>query len=356
MKIVMATGGSGGHIFPALNVARELKIQGHEVVWVGVFGVFSARIKDAGFFSVNLSARGISFASWSACCRTLGAMAKAMGESWSALKKIRPDAVAGFGGYGAFPVILAAAGLRYPTLIHEQNVVPGKANRVLSYFVDRIALTFPESRPYFPPHKTAVTGCPCHAREPHSGKEELRREFCLDRNKPTILVLGGSQGSRRINAEFMQTLGLLRREMEFQVIHISGKNDAQDLKNQYREQSVQAALFEFLDDMGKAYGACDVIAARAGASTILEIAKFKLPAVLIPYPFAGGHQKENALLLCRTGQARMIEEKDLTPGSLARNLVELLQQKSGEKKKQSEELVVPDAAGRIAREIISLKR
>jgi UDP-N-acetylglucosamine--N-acetylmuramyl-(pentapeptide) pyrophosphoryl-undecaprenol N-acetylglucosamine transferase len=191
-------------------------------------------------------------------------------------------------------------------------------------------------------------------------KRQLRAELGLKEDQETLLVLGGSQGSHRINLEFMKAIPLLKESLDFQVIHISGRKDYEDLKSGYARAGVECRLFDFLEDMGKAYQAADMVVGRAGALTVLEIARFQRPAVLIPYPFAGGHQRENAGLLCRAGLAEMIEEKDLSASRLAeavRRTVGGRPLKPREKERIERELkdiFVPEADQRLAEEIIAL--
>lgn len=357
MRIMLATGGSGGHIFPALQAAEQLNKMGHEVVFVGKFGVGLGQIEANHYPFVLLSAKGLVSRPFRRCLESMVCMLKAIVESFGALKKFRPDAVCGFGGYASFPVVLSALLLRYPTVIHEQNVVPGRANKFLSKFVGKIAVTFQETFLYLNPSKTVLTGCPCHAQIKPSTKEQLCAQFQLDPYKVTMLVLGGSQGSHRINSEFIKTARLLQARLDFQVIHLCGKNDYSFLKEQYQETGIRFRLFDFLDDPGAAYQMADVVVSRSGAVTVLEIAKFQAPAILIPYPLAGGHQRENAKILCRRGAALMIEEKDLTAKTLETALVEILTKRPSkeELKRNMESLVIPDAALRIAQEIVQLR-
>ena len=181
-------------------------------------------------------------------------------------------------------------------------------------------------------------------------------QFGLDENKPTILVLGGSQGSRRINAEFVEAVPLLKKHLDFQVIHISGKDDYAKLQDFYSHGAVQFSLFDFLEEIGSAYQAADLVVARAGALTVLEIAQFQLPAVLIPYPFAGGHQKDNAKILSETSRARILEEKDLNPQVLAEDIHDLWARRFNrpEISPRVKGIVIPEAAVRLAEEIVSL--
>ena len=356
MNIILATGGSGGHIFPALKVAEQLTRKGNKVFFVGAFQSGLSHIQRSGYSYATISARGMSVWPPQKAVGSFYFMTKAVLESLRILKYFKPDCVCGFGGYGSFPLVLSAVFLKYPTMIHEQNVVPGKANLFLSKYVKRIALTFEESSRYFKSGRTVVTGCPVHAVFPDEGnpeREKIFRRFQLDPRKKTILILGGSQGSHRINLEVMNTLEFLKQLSNIQVIHVGGKKDHQNLKTTYEKSGVPFRLFEFLDEMGAAYQMADLIISRAGALTVLEIAQFQIPSILIPYPFAGGHQKENAKILETMGTAKIIEEKNLNTELLQQTIKEFLA-KTWDKemmKKKSEGIVAINASSRITEEI-----
>ena len=215
MKILIAAGGSGGHVFPALSVAQELRKNNHEILFITTRGVAMEKIIQKGFKSAIISARGVSLKTPLAFFIALSCMIKAFIESLTVILCFRPQRVVGFGGYGAFPALFAAALLRYPTLIHEQNVVPGRANHILASIVSKVAISFKESREYFSTHKTVFAGCPCRTKSTHSSNEEIFKKFHFDNSQRTILVLGGSQGSHKINEEFLKTANLLKNEMAF---------------------------------------------------------------------------------------------------------------------------------------------
>jgi len=301
MKIVMATGGSGGHIFPALKVANELKQRGHDLVFVGSFftkeeknlpnDFWMARIKKDGFSLENLDSIGLSRKNIFQSFLWMFLMLRAVLFCLRFLKRNQMEAVIGFGGYGSFPAVCAARLLKIPTMIHEQNVIPGKANIFLSQFVNKIAISFEETRKYFHGRrnkKVVITGCPCNGSGGRANREQVLKSFGL-KQKFTIFVLGGSQGSHRVNTFFVQCATELSKEIDFQVIHVCGKKDYSFLKEEYQKQGIPFTLFEFLDKIEDAYSVSDLIISRAGAVTIFEIAAFAIPAILIPYPFAQVH-------------------------------------------------------------------
>ncbi len=347
MKIVLATGGTGGHLFPALQTAREFVKEGHEVFFYGSFGKLAIeKIQSSGFDFKNILAKGLSFRSFGAFFVSVITMAKAVRKAFCMLRKLRPDVVAGFGGYGAFPVVLSAWSLRYPTLIHEQNVVPGKANAILAKLVKKIAISFPQGAKYFNPGKIILTGCPCNVLENSRFKKSVYSEFHLEKNKKTFFVLGGSQGSERINTVFMQVIPLLKKQINFQVIHISGSGEYEKMKKRYKESGIRVALFPFLDKIKEAYQCADLVISRAGAVTITEIIMARVPAVLIPYPHAGGHQKYNARVLCESGTAHMIEEKELSVDVLKTAIFRMINK--DKKTFLNSNMRFPDATTRLA--------
>lgn len=358
MKILIATGASGGHVFPALSVAEELRSAGQDIMFVATEGAMAERIRQRGFPLRTVSAKGVSFATMLSSCRSIGWMIIAIGQSISLLRVFRPDYVVGFGGYGAFPVVLMAVVFRYPTLIHEQNVLPGRANRILSTFVRRIAVTFEESREYFPSLKTVLTGYPQHLAVPKASKKDLLKKFNLSADSFTILILGGSQGSQRINRAFLETIPLLKKELNFQVIHIIGERDDEQIKSEYRNAGICCCLFRFLDTMADAYHVSDVVIARSGAGVVSEIAMFGLPAILIPYPHAGGHQRENAKILSDGGAAVLIDERGLLAQKLKDEILKISKNPNAKEIAFTKlnTVYIPDAAKRLAEEILRLKK
>jgi len=358
MKFVIATGGTGGHLFPSIQVAQELERLGHDIVFLGSFKKTSELMQKTGFPYEDLNARGFVLALRRESFSSVIAMGKALSKAFRSLKVIKPDVVLGFGGYGAFPVVFSAVLLKYPTIIHEQNVIPGRANALLSKFVKRIAISFAKSVKYFNPKKTVLTGCPCHFPVKNMNRADVLKKMHLDRNKTTILITGGSQGSQRINEVFLKTVKTLRGKIDFQVIHVSGVQDYEECRSQYDLLGIPFALFKFLDKMEEAYCVADLVISRSGAVTVSEIASFRLPSIFIPYPYAQGHQKENASVLCETRLSRLIEDKDLSASKLTEQILELLARplSTKEREDQFKDICFPDAAQRLAQEAINLRR
>ena len=359
MKILLATGGSAGHIYPALAVAKELNRLGHDVSFAGVFGAWEKDVRQAGYPLHPVSARGFNPRHWGRAGISCLYMLKSLRESDILFNTSRPEAVLGFGGYGAFPVVFRAICRRYPTMIHEQNVRPGRANRLLAPWVSKVAISFEASRRYFRGRKTVLTGYPAYRVTASSGDAVKAREiFGLHGERSTLLVLGGSQGSRRINMMFKEALELLKLQLPLQVIHITGPKDYTEMSQFYSQQDIPHFLSAFINNMDQAYQAADVVVARAGAGTVMEIAAFGLPAVLIPYPYAAGHQKENAQELATAGSALIMEERKLTPVSLKDCLLNMLSRggRHEARDQRPHPIFQPQAARRLAEELLSLKR
>lgn len=356
MKFIIATGGTGGHLFPALRVAQELKREGHDILFLGSFNQRQEQMRESGFAFEDLGSKGFKLAPLKEAFDAVIAMIKAICKAFRLLKKNHPDAVLGFGGYGAFPVVLSALFLRYPTLIHEQNVVPGRANAILAKFVKRIAISFEKSAKYFNPKKTILTGYPCDLPEENVDRAAILKGFQLEEGKITILVFGGSQGSRHINEVFVGTAKALKEKLDFQVIHVSGGQDYQRTRDQYSQMGIPFALFEFLDKMDDAYHVADLVISRSGAGTVSEIANFQLPAIFIPYPYARGHQRENASVLCEIKAAQLIEDKDLSVSRLVDAVLMILERRLSIKDMGEEfkNICFSDATQRLAGEALQL--
>ena len=322
MNILIATGGTGGHIFPAIQVAQALKVRGHTVSFAGVLGLAEDKIKALGFPLYSLAARGLNDRSFKVWLDFVTMMSGAVFRSFHVIRKSSPDKIIGFGGYGAFPVVMAGVLMRRATMIHEQNVIPGKANILLSKMVSKVAISFEASRKYFSRAKTVWTGCPCH----HSvveNKVEALAVFGLSPGKKTLVLLGGSQGSQKLNEVFFKLMEGLSR-INFQAIHMTGKKDYSLYAERYAQAHLPVKVCAFIDDVSQAYAAADIVIARAGAATVSELGLLGLPAILIPYPFAGNHQKYNADILADCGAAIVLEQKNLTENSLQEAVNRLL--------------------------------
>jgi UDP-N-acetylglucosamine--N-acetylmuramyl-(pentapeptide) pyrophosphoryl-undecaprenol N-acetylglucosamine transferase len=358
MKIIIATGGSGGHFFPALRVAQYLKNQKHQVLLMGALGMGEDILRREEIDFIRFEGKGIISGSFAERVSAILLLISAFFLSLKQFKLFHPNAVIGFGSYASFPVVSAAASRGIPTMIHEQNVVPGKANALLAKFVRKIAVSFPGSEAYFPKNKIVMTGCPSHCPQKLINRQEACRFLNLKDGKVTILVVGGSQGSHAINENFLQAVKDIRQLRDIQLIHISGRKDFSRLKSGYQQIGLDVALFEFLDKMNYAYEVSDVVVARAGAVTVSELGRFQLPAVIIPYPHARGHQRENARVLERVGLAEVIDEKDLTADGLKDAVLRRLEYSKNKivNENYRKEFPVDDSAQKISNELVAIAR
>ncbi len=356
MRILIATGGTGGHIFPALRVAHEMRTRGHEVIFAGVLGMAEDQILSAGFDLVNIRATGFNSKTIVGIAKFTWIMLLAMIRSVGIIKGIKPDKVIGFGGYGSFPIIFMAWLMRYPIMIHEQNVYPGKANRVMAYFAKRIAISFKDSQQYFTSSKVVFTGCPCNSRVSTRLVQEIRAQFGIDPYKMTILLLGGSQGSHQLNEVFYHFMKTHGESGTLQAIHMTGKAEYEQYAKRYQQERLPGIVCAFISNIDDAYAACDVVIARAGASSVTEIGLLGIPSVFVPYPFAGGHQKYNAMVLVNAKAARMIDQDNLTVQTLQQALKDIItaHESRTEIRNKTNGILFPDAVKRLADVLESL--
>lgn len=331
MKIVAVAGSSGGHIFPALCFLEAAKNSGaaDTLLVLPKRNILSTRASagcPTAFISITSLRLGSANSIFSGLCN----LVKGSLESAGILLKYHPDVVVGFGSIASVPLVLGAWFMRIPTLIHEQNVVPGRATKFLSFFVDAIAVSFQNTRGYLSHagSRVRVTGNPIRQGLKKCSKKEALDFFGLRDSTFTILVMGGSQGSRRINHEFMRSVPGLARHGAFQVIHLTGEDDYLQVKKTYEDLHVTARAYRFLDSMQYAYCAADIVIARAGAATVNEIIFFTIPAILIPYPFARGHQLSNAKLLEDKSAAIVLVEA-LLRGAVLEDTLESLRNNPG---------------------------
>jgi UDP-N-acetylglucosamine--N-acetylmuramyl-(pentapeptide) pyrophosphoryl-undecaprenol N-acetylglucosamine transferase len=261
--------------------------------------------------------------------------------------------VVGFGGYSSFPTVLAARLLGRRALIQEQNVVPGLANRILSRLVLKVCVGFRDSVPLFPQGKAVWTGTPQRPMNSTIGRDAAARKFGLDPTDRIVLVFGGSQGARRINACFFEMFQQLPADRRFQVIHVTGTSDLAVYGPKYAALGRACFLRAFIDNIDEAYAAADVVVARAGAGTVTELGALGIPAVLIPYPGAKNHQLMNAKVLERLGAAVIIEEKSLSSQLLGDKIFSVLERKSSRRDLQENlhDEFLADPARRLVDEV-----
>ncbi|MFQ5656700.1 MAG: undecaprenyldiphospho-muramoylpentapeptide beta-N-acetylglucosaminyltransferase, partial [Candidatus Methylomirabilales bacterium] len=314
MKVVLAGGGTGGHLFPALALARELRTRDVEPLMISTGrGRETALIPMEGFSVETIRVEGLSGRGVRAQARSLLLLPQALIRSLSLLGRHRPRVVVGMGSYIGGPVSLAAVLRRIPLLIHEQNLSPGLTNRCLARLADRVAVSFEETRPVLG-RKAVVTGNPVRREILEADRRKGLEAFDLESGKRTGLVFGGSQGAHRINRAMIEALphlGQVRDRVQF--IHATGERDRFEVEQAYQAWKGAARVLPFIQDMASAYAAADLVVSRAGATTIAELTALGKPALLIPFPFAtGDHQRGNAEAVVRVGGARLLLDRDLT--------------------------------------------
>ncbi len=319
--VLIMAGGTGGHVFPALAVAKVLRARGVPVVWLGVPASMEARLVPANGFPIEWlrvkGIRGKGAAAWLlAPVRVLGAVWQALGV----LRRVRPRAVLGAGGYVSGPGGIAAWLLRIPLLIHEQNAVPGLTNRWLARVASRVMQAFPGS---FATRVQALTvGNPVRADIAAVAAPAVRFAGRADRTR--LLVFGGSLGAQRLNALVPRALAHIDPTHRPQVRHQAGERGIEAARSAYREAQVDADVTPFIEDMAAAYAWADVALCRAGAMTIAELQAVGLGALLIPLPIAtDDHQTRNAAALVRVGAGRVLQERDMTAESLSASIADL---------------------------------
>jgi UDP-N-acetylglucosamine--N-acetylmuramyl-(pentapeptide) pyrophosphoryl-undecaprenol N-acetylglucosamine transferase len=270
------------------------------------------------------------------------------------LRRFRPHAVIGVGGYGAVPTMVAATALGVPCAILEQNVRPGKANRFLAPVAARIYVQWPEARAAFPGcgNKTVVTGSPLRKRLRRMNQRDALRRFGLVADRPTLAVVGGSQGADALNRGVVDGLDGLAAKL--QIIHVAGKENVDAVRDGYARKGARAAVYDFVSDMDALYSAADLVLSRAGAMAIAELAAFETPSVLVPIARSSGdHQRENARAAAKSGGAILLEERDVRTGGLT-PILEKLVRRDPQFKAMSlslRSLARPDAARMILEDL-----
>ncbi|MBL7081582.1 MAG: undecaprenyldiphospho-muramoylpentapeptide beta-N-acetylglucosaminyltransferase [Candidatus Omnitrophica bacterium] len=359
MRILLATGASAGHIFPAWAVAVALNQQAGPQILLVLSKRNSELIGRCAFPCVYIDIRALKKEINLQNTINLLKLGKSLIQSLGIILKFRPDVVVGFGGYASFFLVFFAWLFRIKTIIHEQNVLPGLSNRILGNFVDKIAISFPESRCYlrFAKEKIQLTGNPLQPDLVRIEKWQARDLFGFRADKFTILVMGGSQGSHSINSLFIKALELSEEKFHFQIIHLCGGSDFSFLEEAYQRLKLPFRLYRFNDMISFCYCASDLVISRAGAASMGEIMFFGLASILIPYPYAGNHQLENAKILSKNKGALVFEEKDLSPEILA-DAISGLFRDSQLRHSLAEEAAnlseqQKDAAGRLAKLILT---
>lgn len=321
MRIVIAGGGTGGHVYPGIAIAREfLRESGNEVLFIGTEqGIEATVLPQEGlpvsFITVG-KLKGMKLAS---ILRTVILLPRSVFQSFRALRKFRPAAVIGVGGYSSGPVGVAALTLGMPLIIVEPNSYAGFANRILGKLADIVVLCFPGTgaQQFFAPEKTVRLGPLVRKGIDQGNRDKAFAAFGLQPGTSTVFVMGGSGGAHALNRVMKQAALQLKDMSNLQVLHQTGDKDVAEVANAYREAGVRAAVLPYIHDMAGAYAIADLVVSRSGATTVAELAVCGKRAVLIPFPFAAdNHQEYNAKTLAARGMAEVIVQKDLTEARL----------------------------------------
>ena len=326
IRLLLTGGGTGGHLFPAIATAEAMcrRFPDTKVLFVGTKRKMDAASLARYDFQVrSIHCQGLKGKGLLARVQSLLLLPLALMEALWRIFRFHPHLVVGVGGYVTGPVVVAARILGCPTLIHEQNSVPGLANRKLGALVSRVCLSLPGSERYFPKGKTVLTGNPVRQQILELAGRQPRKV----REKVTLLVLGGSLGAHRVNELVVEALtkhgGLFPGGIE--VIHQTGAADQEMVRNAYERAGVRATVAPFFTDMAEVYGKSDLLVSRAGATTLAELAVLGKPAVLIPYPFAADdHQEKNGRYYEAGGGVLVVPERELTGQKLAEILAGLV--------------------------------
>jgi UDP-N-acetylglucosamine--N-acetylmuramyl-(pentapeptide) pyrophosphoryl-undecaprenol N-acetylglucosamine transferase len=320
MRAILAGGGTGGHVIPALAIAQELqKRYSTEVLFIGTARGIENRLVPAAGFPLRLIQVGaLKNVSLATRLRTLLLLPRAVWESRRILSEFCPNVVIGVGGYASGPAMLAAAQKRIPTMAFEPNVVPGLANRLIAPMVSAAVVHFAETARYF--RRAEVVGVPVR-----QAFFEIRPKRAAD-PKPTLLVFGGSQGAHAISQLVIQSAAALRaRVPDIHLVHQTGERDYNDAQAAYAPLSGWVEVYRFIDDMPGFFAQADLLLCRSGASTVAEVTAAGKPAMLVPFPRAADdHQKRNAEALEKAGAAIMLEESKLGRESLVETVGSLL--------------------------------
>ncbi len=369
MRILFACGGTGGHINPALAVAKEIKRRypDAEILFIGTKGRMEEKIVPAAGFEIkavemNGLSRKKNLKGVISNIKVLLMAIKASSKAKKIIKDFSPDVAVGFGGYVSQPVIRAAHKLKVPCCIHEQNAYPGVANKALAKIADKVMLTSQEAEKYmkckYPP---VVTGLPVRKEIIMADKKNAREKLGVRDDEILVLSMGGSLGANIINNSVVEMLESLHDEPKFRFIHATGQF-GKWVPDKLKKKSVPFGpgtnidLREYIDDMEVCMPACDIVISRAGASSVSEISALAKPSIIIPSPnVAENHQYHNAMTLAHNGGAILLEEKDIVEGSLTNAVKDLIDnpEKLIEISEKARENSKTDALDNICKVILS---
>ena len=318
MKVLVAGGGTGGHLFPGMALAEAFRVRepAGAILFVGTDNPLEiSTLSKKGFDHVGIPAQGLKGRGLWRQVRSLAKIPKAFWQALGIIRRFDPDIIIGVGGYASGPVALAAWLMGKKLVIHEQNLIPGLTNRILGRFAHRVFISFPDNLAIFKTAKTVVTGNP------------VRRELLTVKpaekaaGRFTVLVLGGSQGAHAINRAVVEALDHLKEPARMRFIHQTGPRDASWVASAYERHRMEATVEPFFQDMATIYRSATMVICRAGATTIAELTALGKPAIFIPFPFAtNNHQELNARYVADSGGGEVVLERDLNGELLAERI------------------------------------
>ncbi|WP_076791206.1 undecaprenyldiphospho-muramoylpentapeptide beta-N-acetylglucosaminyltransferase [Chlorobium sp. KB01] len=363
MKVLFAGGGTGGHLYPAVAMAGELRklVADVDVAFAGTTsGIEATEVPRLGYrlhlIPVKGLKRGFSPSNILANLGIISGFAASVFRAAALIRREAPDVVVGTGGFVSAPVLLAAQLTGKKTLIQEQNAFPGVTTKLLSLLASEIHLAFEDARRFIPgSREVCITGNPARSFVLHS-PHEARAAFGLHEDRPTLLVFGGSRGARSINNAILQCVPEITASSN--ILWQTGALDFERIKKQV-VPSPYLAVCPYIEEMGAAYSVADLVVCRAGASSIAELTNLGKPSVLVPYPYAtGDHQRHNARALVKDGAAMVIEDDHLGDSDAIKKILELLHNPGKLKSMGAEsvKLGYPDAARQLALRIITLAK
>jgi UDP-N-acetylglucosamine--N-acetylmuramyl-(pentapeptide) pyrophosphoryl-undecaprenol N-acetylglucosamine transferase len=356
MKIAIACGGTGGHLFPGLAVAEELRQRGHDtLLLVSPKQIDAIALQGAG----EQQARTLPGIGWPGLSPRIFSFGMNLVKSWRECSRVyrdfQPTAVVGMGGFTSAVPLLLGRRMKLPTLIHESNAYPGRVTRYVAPWVNKTLLGFDSCANYLRKAHCVVTGTPVRKGLGRIDRAAAAEKFGLNPALPIVLVMGGSQGAHGINQLVLQTLPMWHAQRdEVQFIHLTGQADANIAEINYRRQRLTAVVRAFSSEMEHFYSLADVVISRSGAASLTELSHYSLPAVLIPYPAAADdHQTYNARIFERAGAARIQVESKTTPEKLHEVVAGILSNTEVRNgmAKAAHQLAGEDAARRVAEEI-----
>ena len=325
-RLLVAGGGTGGHLFPGITIAQEFlaRHQQNRVLFVSTGNPFEqATLAKIGYPLRTISVAGLKGQGLWRKFKSLSLIPVGIWQSMAILKSFKPDLVLGVGSYAAGPIVLAAWLINIPVVLHEQNILPGITNRVLSRFARRIYVSFENTTGGFASDKVRVTGNPVRKEILRTAKADHPNHGRASSSDTPIrlFILGGSQGAHAINMAMIDAIPSINEKKRLRIVHQTGTADESQVKAAYASHGIDAVVNSFFQDMDRQYHSADLVICRAGATTVAEITAIGKAALFIPFPFAADdHQKLNAAALTSRGAAEMIEEKDLTAEKLAERI------------------------------------